>query len=237
MKGKKHNWLLYGSIIFSLFIHILIILYIADLYKPKMTTKTEFYLRGAALATESRTFPITPKGIKKKSIILPNDMDETEIKKNEFSDINRLKTAIKSLALLDKVITSAEISRPSIEKLAKLSISQPFPSCSPLDTKPEANKYDLSNNYLGMVRLMIERQKRYPAYAKKMGIKGKVTVIFIIRPDGHVSRLRITKSSGHKILDRAAIAAIKNASPFPKPPAKLFKTFAPLKVTIVFELI
>jgi protein TonB len=44
------------------------------------------------------------------------------------------------------------------------------------------------------------------------------------------------KTSGNKALDGAALMAVKEAAPFPKAPAHLFKSEIPLVLTIVFEL-
>ncbi len=81
----------------------------------------------------------------------------------------------------------------------------------------------------------IERHKKYPDTAKNKQIEGNVTVRFTITPKGSVYRVEIVKSSGHSILDTAALKAVNDADPFPKPPARLFKRDIPLELTIAFE--
>jgi periplasmic protein TonB len=60
----------------------------------------------------------------------------------------------------------------------------------------------------------------YPVTAKRMGWEGRVIVSFIVSSGGYARDIRISKSSGYEILDKNAVKAIKNASPFPKPPVE-----------------
>jgi periplasmic protein TonB len=55
--------------------------------------------------------------------------------------------------------------------------------------------------------------KRYPSSARLNGQEGKVILKAIIRADGHLAEVSIQKSSGHQILDAAAIEAVKLACP------------------------
>jgi protein TonB len=92
------------------------------------------------------------------------------------------------------------------------------------------------NAYMGKnfayIQKRVARYTVYPARAKSMGIKGKLTVSFIINLDGTVSDVAIAQSSGHAVLDNAGIAAIKDAAPFPVPPAS-----ARIAIPISFDLL
>ncbi len=68
------------------------------------------------------------------------------------------------------------------------------------------------------IRDMINKKLIYPLMARQKGWEGKVKVSFIIAQDGFVRDIIITESSGIEILDKNAINAVKNASPFPRPP-------------------
>jgi periplasmic protein TonB len=68
------------------------------------------------------------------------------------------------------------------------------------------------------IRDMINRKLVYPLMARQKGWEGKVKVSFIIAQDGFVRDIIITESSGAELLDKSAINAVKNASPFPRPP-------------------
>jgi protein TonB len=55
--------------------------------------------------------------------------------------------------------------------------------------------------------------KRYPSSARLNGQEGKVVLKAVIRSDGHLIEVTVQKSSGHQILDAAAIEAVKLACP------------------------
>lgn len=55
--------------------------------------------------------------------------------------------------------------------------------------------------------------KRYPASARLNGLEGKVVLKAVIRSDGHLAEVAVQKSSGHSILDLAAMEAVKLACP------------------------
>jgi len=99
-----------------------------------------------------------------------------------------------------------------------------------------AGGFSTAGSYLDMVRLRIESRKRYPEAAKVRSIEGRVTIRFILAPDGSVRDLAVAKASPSKTLDMAALQAVRSAAPFPRPPLDLFKGDLPLELTIVFEL-
>ena len=70
------------------------------------------------------------------------------------------------------------------------------------------------------IRDAIQRAIAYPATARRMGWEGKVVVAFQLLSDGSVRDVRIVQGSGHAALDRGAIDAVRNASPFPRSPVE-----------------
>jgi protein TonB len=54
----------------------------------------------------------------------------------------------------------------------------------------------------------------YPQAAKNLGLSGTLQLTVSILPDGAIERIEINRSSGHKILDDAAVDITKLASPF-----------------------
>lgn len=96
--------------------------------------------------------------------------------------------------------------------------------------------FSSSKTYLEIVKLKIEKNKKYPEDAKSSHVEGVVSLKFTITPDGNIKNSEIAKSSRNKILDEAAMKALKDAAPFPKPPVKFFKGEVPLQISINFEL-
>ena len=70
------------------------------------------------------------------------------------------------------------------------------------------------------IRDAIQRAIAYPATARRMGWEGKVVVSFQLLSDGSVRDVRIMQGSGHAALDRGAIDAVRNASPFRRSPVE-----------------
>ena len=68
---------------------------------------------------------------------------------------------------------------------------------------------------LKAIRDRIDKVKVYPRMARMMGLQGKVTVRFTIRPDGNVERIEVLESSGSRLLDDAAKKSVLRAVPFP----------------------
>ncbi|MBE0605827.1 MAG: energy transducer TonB [Deltaproteobacteria bacterium] len=70
------------------------------------------------------------------------------------------------------------------------------------------------------IRNAIQHAIAYPATARRMGWEGKVVVAFQLLSDGSVRDVRVVQGSGHAALDRGAIDAVRNASPFPRSPVE-----------------
>jgi len=57
---------------------------------------------------------------------------------------------------------------------------------------------------------LINSPPQYPRTAKKRGFQGTVVLEILVEKNGSVGDLRLFTSSGHNILDRAAMAAVKD---------------------------
>lgn len=64
------------------------------------------------------------------------------------------------------------------------------------------------------VRGQVLNQLEYPAVARRRGWCGKLVLGFLLCVDGSVENLTVLKSSGHGILDRAAMQAVVKTAPF-----------------------
>jgi len=70
--------------------------------------------------------------------------------------------------------------------------------------------------YLDSWRLKIERvgNLNYPAEAKRKGVYGQLRLMVAINSDGSLREMKILKSSGHRILDQAAMQIVKLSAPY-----------------------
>jgi pilus assembly protein CpaC len=89
------------------------------------------------------------------------------------------------------------------------------------------------SSYSRLLQEKIGRALRYPPGAR--GQKGRVVVGLYILSNGQLQDAVITQSSGKTILDRAAIAAVKQLSPYPPFPAGLELESLQIEIPIVYE--
>ena len=75
--------------------------------------------------------------------------------------------------------------------------------------------------YLNDWRLRVEAvgNKYYPEASLRYGIYGSLRLLVVIRYDGTLEDIRVLSSSGHTVLDDAAVKIVRMAAPFsPFPP-------------------
>lgn len=74
------------------------------------------------------------------------------------------------------------------------------------------------SNYNGKVLVKLRRAKRYPTQARRNHLRGTATVRFTVARNGAVSGVSLARSSGHTLLDQAALDMVHRAAPMPKVP-------------------
>jgi TonB family protein len=79
---------------------------------------------------------------------------------------------------------------------------------------------------LASIRKKIVSHQSYPFTARAQRLEGSVKINFKINPDGTLSFANVSQSSGHKILDAAALKAVKKSVPLP---------FYPRAIALVLE--
>jgi periplasmic protein TonB len=88
----------------------------------------------------------------------------------------------------------------------------------PADGAPAMSGADIQLFRAHLLR-HIERFRRYPPEAQQAGIEGTVRIHFVMDQSGQVKDIWIEMSSGARVLDDEAVAAILRARPLPAPPA------------------
>jgi protein TonB len=93
-------------------------------------------------------------------------------------------------------------------------------------------------SFLRTIGRKIEKSKRYPKWAMDTGLEGKVVIRFTVLRDGSLGEeFLLVRSSGTEILDNAAIAAIKEAAPFPALPRSLGRERLQIELPMDFQLV
>jgi TonB family protein len=86
------------------------------------------------------------------------------------------------------------------------------------------------------VRTRIAQTKYYPRTARRRGFEGEPVVAFTLGNTGDLLEISIKKPSQHKLLDEAALDAVKSASPYPPIPELLRVKTLRFKLPISFIL-
>ena len=109
-----------------------------------------------------------------------------------------------------------ESSSPVGPSPAVSSPPSPAPSEAPMQTAKVTPGPETKPDHRWLAESLWRRVaelKRYPSSARLNGQEGKVVLKAVIRSDGHLIEVTVQKSSGHQILDTAAIEAVKLACP------------------------
>lgn len=220
MSERKPNWLFRGLVGVSLGIHLVIFMHVAGIYRSNALTYIELTLQGVS----KPSIRSIPRPRHRPKAPHPMDVKRLKIMQRRIPHLKPIKMEPTEKHLPDSLME--RISMPDIPATPGLNIANWSPG----------ELVETSSSYLEMVRLKIERHKVYPDMARIRQIEGRVTIRFVITPEGGIRAVEIARTSRQKVLDKAALRAVKAAAPFPKPPGRLFEGEIPLELTIVFEL-
>lgn len=87
--------------------------------------------------------------------------------------------------------------------------------------------------YAQAIKERIAGQWKYPQEARKKRLEGRLVALFSLNREGALTRMEITRSSGHEVLDREAAGAIERAAPFPPFPSTI--TVSRLHINVSFD--
>lgn len=94
----------------------------------------------------------------------------------------------------------------------------------------------LVSSYQAQVLAHLQRFRTYPPEARSRGITGVAAVRFALGADGRLLSASLARSSGQSLLDEAAVAMVRRASPFPPFPAGLNRTRLEFAAPLRFDL-
>jgi protein TonB len=233
--NRNPNWLLRGLVLFSIGAHALALAHMAGLVKSEPVSYIELEMQSTEKPS-GRSIPLPPHRQKAKP----------QLAAQAYQPLSAIPVVRPETP---HPAPQLNVARPSLlEPIAAPQVPRVSRS-SPIDWQPagkvgiaetaslgSSSAYGSSADYLGMVRMMIENHKLYPHAAHQRQLQGRAVVRFVISADGSVTDVVLVKTSRHGILDEAALAAVRDAGPFPRPPMHLFNKPIPLEICIVFEL-
>jgi len=224
------NWLLHGFIFISLGVHVLVFLHMAGIYENRAVSYLELSLHQFSKPA-ARDIP-RPR-IRNKPLKTA-EVTPVQPKQLHIPKINLDPLVSRPPSLLKDVISLPEM--PDTVSAAQVPASAVDSLPAPVDTADVQEEFTTAKEYFDMLNMRIHSAKQYPESARSRHIQGQVRVKFVLMADGTLGDVKIVKTSRHKNLDDAAVAAIKKAAPFPKPPSFLFETPVTMQINILFEL-
>ncbi|MBI5873197.1 MAG: TonB family protein [Candidatus Omnitrophica bacterium] len=90
--------------------------------------------------------------------------------------------------------------------------------------------------YVRMVQEMILKNVSYPLEAQRANLSGEVVLSLHLLSNGQLVGVVVNQSSGHKLLDSAAIFTVKRLMPYPQFPKGLFLKEIWVEVPITYQL-
>lgn len=129
-----------------------------------------------------------------------------------------------------------EIARLTAELERKTQAYARMPKRKAISASTREYKYAA---YLDAWRRKVERigNLNYPDQAKRDRLYGNLVLHVAVRADGSVERIRVLHSSGHKILDDAAVRIVRMSAPFSPFPAEIRKETDILDITRTWQFL
>ena len=90
--------------------------------------------------------------------------------------------------------------------------------------------------YQTVLKILIEKNKDYPLMARKAGREGTCAVRCALERNGSIRRVHIVTSSGHDLLDKSALRAVRSVGQFPPVPVEVKGDEVNFDVPISFSL-
>ncbi len=112
----------------------------------------------------------------------------------------------------------ARLQAPPPPAPVPLALPEPAPAASAPPAQPRPKKAEpppasAAPDWQREIRRQFGEQQRrgdfYPAEAIARGLQGEVLVLLLLAPDGSVAAARVEQGSGHRLLDDAALQAVR----------------------------
>jgi protein TonB len=152
-------------------------------------------------------------------LVAPDSMTEKELRELPLEgispEVDELARQLASLeAELDRQ-TQSYSSMPRVRRLTSISAKQAVDAAYLLDWRQRVEA--VGNKY-------------YPEASVRYGIYGSLRLLVVIRNDGSLEDIRVLSSSGHAVLDEAAIKIVRMAAPYSPFPPELKATTDKLEI-------
>lgn len=228
VKKKNPHRLMHMMTAISLAVHLLMFIHIPGLIRSETISYIELSLQDIPKPfNKSIPEPVIKAGKPKNKVI-----KKTVIQKKTIPVKKNISLKMKSPDLPVEKKRKPDVPENEKHKVSDLKLTK---SHDP--TVSNSNKQSVSPaDYFDMLRHKIEQNKKYPKRAKRRHIEGRVKIQFVVTNEGLIKFLKIVKRAKDRDLNKAALNAVRNAAPFPRPPSDLLEDALHMEITLVFEL-
>ena len=225
-RKKPPNRLLRGLVLISIGIHFLLLLHISGFYNSAALQYIELTMEDIGKPF-NRAIPRPTH--RPKELNQPHDVKKVFVAPNRIKPIRPISVEPPTGKFSEGLMEGISVPK------GDAGLGQTAGVFKIEDLLNAGAEYANAKSYLEMVVLKIESSKRYPESARSMQHQGRVTVSFTVTLAGEIKEIQIVTPCRHEELNQAAEKAVQNASPFPRPPLKFFKSDIPMKLNIIFE--
>lgn len=223
--------------------------------EPKPIHKPKYQKVSLQMATYKEPIIEKPKEIKpepKKIEEIKEVIKKPIIKKKAIKKVVK-KKPVKKIIKKPKIIKKIKKVKPKkiVKKIIKKPIEKPVIK-KPIPKKIEKKetkkvntinkaqslqKYkEYKQTYLTKLRAKIDRNKKYPSISRRLKEQGIVTVSFRVLENGLFENIRVSKGSGKRRLDKAAIKALEKTNHFDSFSKDMKDKFLDITLQIAFKL-
>ena len=220
-----------GLILLSVGVHLIGLIHLARIYHPTVVSRIELTLQSIKSPPQHKV--VAPPA----SLKQPSDVFKPQPPPPE----NHLKSPIAAPhfkppepILAERLQRSRSLPQLPDKSDPVVSVWEEAPEAEPATVAPAPPTKKQENDlvaiqYTDRIKQQIESAKEYPPRARRRNLEGVVKVLFTIGSRGNLESIRITLSSGSRILDRSAIKAVQKAAPFDAPPNGSMTIALPIK--------
>jgi len=109
-------------------------------------------------------------------------------------------------------------------------------TASPAGVESTIDRAGLLKSYVKTLSKAVRKRRSYPRAAKLAGLEGRAVVRIVLNAKGGIVAIELASSSGHAILDRAALEAARSVGTLPAAPSGLNWGTRAIKVPFSFKV-
>jgi len=229
--SHKPNWLLRGLILLSVGVHLLLLMQMTHLSRPRDISRIELTLKPIPSPFQRQIPKPRPRF---KPLTDPHEQIVAEALDERHTPMKPFQYAMPAPIDSNRLMGKNQIPRIPVMENTDVAEWQDEPEVLSASVPSVGERRVMTERaYADLVQEKIEALKQYPKRAQRRNDQGVVKLVFTIGINGEIVSVNIVKSSGSRILDRAAMDAVKKATPFAKPPNGSIIIQLPIK----FELL